>query len=381
MYRKYKPSAIFNGTQILPAGNVLITKADGTIEAILPASEAGDDIEILDGMLSPGFINAHCHIELSHFKGMIPEHTGLVSFVQQVMGRRNEKSEKEKLAAMQLAAAGLYESGTVVVGDICNTTDSIAFKKNSPLYWHNFIEVSGFVDASAENRFKAAQEIRQQFQKELSTFNFQLSITPHAPYSVSKKLFQLLNEATKDEVISIHNQEAEAEDELYKTKSGGFLELYKNFGIDISSFQPTGLSSLQSWLPNFTKGQQIISVHNSFTSEEDVAFANNKLHYCLCPNANLYIENVLPPVEMLIKNGCNIVLGTDSYASNHQLNIMAEINTLQKYFPQIPMEIVLQWATINGAKALGVDDRFGSFEKGKRPGLVLIRENVAKRVI
>lgn len=364
----------------MPEGNVLITTSNGIIEAVVAEREAGDDIQLLDGILSPGFINAHCHIELSHFKGMIPGHTGLVNFVQQVMSRRNEKTGEEKLAAMQSAVQELYESGTVAVGDICNTTDSIAIKKNSPLYWHNFIETTGFVDAAAKNRVDAAKEILIEFQSQKSTIKSQSSLVPHAPYSVSKTLFELLNEATACQLISIHNQETKAEDELYKTKTGGFLELYKNFGIDTGSFEATGKSSLQSWLPYFTQQQKIISVHNSFTNEADISFAGNKLFYCLCPNANLYIENILPPVAMLMKNDCQIVVGTDSYASNKQLNMMAEINTLQQAFPAIPLETMLQWATLNGAKALGIDGKFGSFQKGKQPGLVLIKDDMAKKM-
>ena len=311
---------------------------------------------------------------------MIPEHTGLVSFVQQVMSRRNEQNEEQQQAAMHAAAQELYHSGTVAVGDICNTTASIALKKSSPLYWHNFIEVTGFVDSTAHQRFNDAVIILQQFERELAAFNFQFSITPHAPYSVSSALFHLLNEHSAGQHISIHNQETKAEDELYQFKSGGFSDLYKNFGIDTGSFEATGRSSLQSWLPRFTHGQKIISVHNSFTAEDDIVFAKNKLQYCLCPNANLYIENVLPPVELLMKNNAHIVLGTDSYASNHQLNIMAEINTIQEHFPGISLETILQWATLNGAKALGIDQQFGSFEKGKKPGLVLINGATAKRI-
>ncbi len=368
---------------MLPPGNVLVTRPDGSIEAILPAAEAGDDVELMEGILSPGFINAHCHIELSHFKGMIPEHTGLVSFIQRVMSRRNEKKEEEKITAMQAAAAELFNTGTVAVGDICNTTDSLAIKHNSPLYWHSFIELSGFVDATAQKRLHEAEEILRQFEnnaKRETANEKRITLSPHAPYSVSKALFQLLNERTANQTISIHNQETFAEDELYKSKTGDFLELYKNFGIDISSFEPTNKSSLQSWLPYFTHQQNIISVHNSFISQADIDFAGNKLHFCLCPNANLYIENVLPPVEMLLKNNCNIVLGTDSYASNYQLNIMAEINCMQQNFPQIPLATILQWATLNGAKALGIQNRFGSFEKGKKPGLVLLKDGIAKRV-
>ncbi|MBC7934639.1 MAG: amidohydrolase family protein [Rhizobacter sp.] len=380
MYRKYKPTAIFTGTALLPENRVLVCKNDGTVEAIINEPEAGDDVELLDGLLSPGFINAHCHIELSHFKGIIPEHTGLVNFVGQVMTRREEKNAEEKLAAMQAAQQELWESGTVAVGDICNTTDSFIIKQNSPLYWHNFIEVTGFVDAAAQKRLIDAEQILKQFLQTSSMVNGQASMVPHAPYSVSKALFQLLNDRTANQIITIHNQESTAEDELYKTKSGDFLAFYKNFGIDISSFEPTAKSGLQSWLPYFNNHQKIISVHNSFTSQADIDFAQNKLSFCLCPNANLYIENVLPPVELLVQNDCNIILGTDSYASNHQLNMMAEIDTIQKNFPLIPLATILQWATLNGAKALGIEKDFGSFEKGKRPGLVLIKDGQAKKV-
>ncbi|MFT3978984.1 MAG: amidohydrolase family protein [Ferruginibacter sp.] len=377
MYRKYKPTHIFNGTQLLPEGQVLICLEDGTIEQVLPLAEAGDDVQEIAGILSPGFINAHCHTELSHFKRMIPEHTGLVNFVQQVMSRRNEKPAAEKQSAMEAAVQEMYDSGIVAVGDICNTTDSIPVKQNGLLYWQNFIEVSGFVDAGANKRWNDIQLILEEFRTALPSSS---SIpVPHAPYSVSRTLFELINSATAGQLISIHNQETAAENELYQHKSGDFLTLYKNFGIDISSFVPTGRSSLQSWLPYFDSLQQIISVHNSFTGEADIAFAKNRLSYCICINANLYIENVLPPVELLLKNGCHIVLGTDSYASNHQLSIMAEINSIQKSFPGIAIETMLQWATINGAKTLGIDDRYGSFEPGKKPGLVLINNGEAKR--
>ena len=73
-----------------------------------------------------------------------------------------------------------------------------------------------------------------------------------------------------------------------------------------------------------------------------------------------------------MENGANIVLGTDSYSSNWQLSIAAEIRTIRKNIPEIPLQTILQWATINGAKALDRADVLGSFEKGKKPGVVLL---------
>ena len=365
---------------MLSAPTVLITDGSGVIIDLVNNEEAGDGIEEFKGIISPGFVNAHCHLELSHLKGRIPENTGIVEFVQQVMNNRS-KGNEQQLEAMEQADSKMYHSGIVAVGDICNSTDSIAVKKSSKILWHNFIEVSGFVGEAANARLEAMKLILDQFKNELP---FQpKTLSPHAPYSVSKKLFHLLNEHTEAQLITIHNQESAAEDELYLAKQGGFLDLYNNFEIDISSFEPTGKSSVQSWLPYFNKQQSILSVHNTYTSKSDIDFLikysekhSSLFSYCICINANDYIEQKNPPIEMLMNSDCNVVIGTDSLASNHQLNILEELKTIQlSNNPIFPLSILLKWATINGAKALQLDSLVGSFEKGKKPGVVLI-ENI-----
>jgi cytosine/adenosine deaminase-related metal-dependent hydrolase len=370
--RKFKADHIFNGYEILPGNNILIADTKGIVIDIIDEKDAGDNIEIFSGLLTPGFINCHCHIELSHMKGLIPSGTGLVEFVQQVMKKRVDANELKEEAILN-AESELHDSGTIAVGDICNTIDSIPVKRKSKLYWHNFIEVSGFVDDYAEKRLNDAKTI-------ISKFSNPKSLSPHAPYSVSKTLFQLLNNETSNQLITIHNQECTAEDELSKNKSGNFLNLYQNFGIDISAFKPTGRSSLQSWFPYFKNNQSFILVHNTFISQSDIDFLKLSIinyplsiAFCVCPNANQYIEQKIPPLELLRKNNCNIVIGTDSYASNWQLNILEEIKTIQqKTNSTISLQEILQWATINGAKALQIDNTTGSFEKGKQSGIVLI---------
>ena len=184
-------------------------------------------------------------------------------------------------------------------------------------------------------------------------------------------------------MISIHNQEHPAEDELYKTGGGEYLKLFKIFGIDRSPFPVTGKSSIRSVLPYFNNEQTILLIHNTFMTEEDVIWANKyaaahglKLVYCLCINANLYIENKVPPIDMLMKHNCTIVVGTDSYSSNWQLSIAKEMEAIHKLFPHIPIETILLWATSNGAKALGLEDEFGSFATGKKPGIAIIDNNL-----
>jgi aminodeoxyfutalosine deaminase len=121
----------------------------------------------------------------------------------------------------------------------------------------------------------------------------------------------------------------------------------------------------------------LLLVHNTFTKKEDLEELK-KIHSAentflvLCPNSNLYIENQLPPVSLFREEELNICLGTDSLASNHELSVLSELITLQLYFPELKLFDLLQWATLNGAKALQVDDTFGSFEAGKKPGVNLI---------
>jgi aminodeoxyfutalosine deaminase len=374
LYRKFKADQVFTGFEILDAGTILITTAEGVIVDMVDIADAGDDIEILKGMLSPGFINCHCHLELSHMKGLIPKHTGLVDFVLRVVNDRHFETE-QILIAIEKGESEMLQNGIVATGDICNNELTIPQKAKGRLLYHNFIEASGFPPAVAETRFKRAVDIYNSYSA-LFPAN---SIVPHAPYSVSPEIFGMVNALRDNDVLTIHNQEIAAENELFKTGKGEVLRMYELMGIDISFFKPSGKSSLQTWLPYFTKDQSIISVHNVFTSQEDISFskkqtANRELQtfFCLCPNANLYISNALPDLPMLVRNSCDIVLGTDSLASNDQLSILEEMKILYQHFPQPDLETVLSWATINGARALKLEDGLGSFEKGKKPGLVLI---------
>ena len=163
-------------------------------------------------------------------------------------------------------------------------------------------------------------------------------------------------------------------------KQGEFSALYSALNIDTDFFQPSGKSSLQTYLPKFLNNQSVILVHNVHTSEEDILFSqrttkNGQLIWCLCPNANQYISKKLPNIDMMIKHDCEIVLGTDSLASNYQLSIIEEIKTIQQHFPEINIETLLKWATSNGAKALQMDSLLGSFEKGKKPGVISIKND------
>lgn len=390
-YRKFKADQLFDGYKLHGPDTVLITDENGKVLDLVKSSEAGDNVQAFEGIISPGLINCHCHLELSHLKNVIPPHTGLINFLCSVVTKRDFAPEIIHQEIMK-AEKEMVDNGIVAVGDIGNTADTIELKSKSKIRWHNFVEVISFTDEKAEENIEHYKNVLKQLKNtQHSTINIQRSsLVPHAPYSISPKTFRLINELTNNQIISIHNQEHPDEDELYKTGGGDYLKLFKIFGINKSPFPVTGKSSIRSVLPFFNNGQTIFLIHNTFMPEEDVVFAKEyakgnglTLIWCLCVNANLYIENKVPPIEIFIKYNCPIVLGTDSYSSNWQLSIAKEMGAIKNHFPSLSSETILQWATRNGAKALQWDDELGSFEKGKRPGVVLLKNDLSesKRIL
>lgn len=329
-----------------------------------------------EGILCPGFVNAHCHLELSHMKGVIPEGGGLVSFLKNVMFQRNNYDAATREKAIQRAIAESRSNGITAVGDICNGTDMLAFRPGSGIHIHSFIESIGFSETKAPERFAYSEQVYRQYASQAATtHHLAQSIVPHAPYSVSPAMFALIDRFEPRSLIAIHNEETEAENELYRNKTGRMFELYEALGIDPGFFEPSGKSSLQTYLPQLAATHPVILVHNTFLDEADISYlqaAARAVFLCLCPNANWYIERRLPDITLFAKSGLPICLGTDSLASNHQLSIWSEIQTIQQHFPAIPLETLLQWGTLNGAQALQLADRIGSLETGKQPGLVYI---------
>ncbi len=376
-YRKLKGDKLFDGFRFLEDDKTLIIDEEGTIQDIIAINEAGDDVQQFSGILSPGFINCHCHLELSHMKGLIPEGTGLGKFVLNVVQQRHFPDE-EIFLAIQKAEDEMLLNGIVAVGDICNNALTVSQKTKGRMYYHNFIEASGFNPAIARQRFEQSVNFFGEYAKNYSIPVESNSIVPHAPYSVADELWDLIINFPGNHLLTIHNQETAGENEWFINKKGEMAAMYSAINIDVSFFEPSGKSSLQTYLPKFLRNQSLILVHNVYTSEEDVLFSKNsgqQIHWCLCPNANLYISSQLPNIDMLMNNDCTIVLGTDSLASNHQLSILEEMKTIQQHFPHIKIEKLLQWATSNGAKALQLDTLLGSFEVGKKPGVLLIENN------
>jgi len=350
-------------------GKILrLVEPDGDLQEV-------NQLEFYNGVLVPGFVNAHAHLELSFLKNKIEKGKGLAHFIKNLREQRLSVTEEEIQQAIFEANDEMQREGIVLVGDISNSEDSISTKKISPINYKTFVEVFGLDKYKAHEVFDKAKAIQSAFRIE----GLKASVSPHAPYSVSEKLFELVTEASYNEnaTISMHNQETASENEMFISKTGELVDLFTSLGINLNTFYPTGYNSLPSTLVQLPKCSKLNLVHNTYSVQEDIdkAKAYNPLTYwTICPNANLYIENRLPDLELLFSNQLKICVGTDSLASNSQLSILEELKVIQKHFPNIPFIELVKWSSYNGAEALDELSNYGSFEANKTPGVLLIED-------
>lgn len=358
---------------------LIITDEFGRIERIMDmADEDSANVEHLYGSIVPGFINTHCHLELSHLKKLIPTGTGLIPFITSIVKLRSFP-EEEILDAIRQADEEMVQNGIVAVGDISNQKDTAAQKLKSSIHYYNFVELFDFMTAEmAQSTFEIGKQTFSEFPEEAGN---RRSYVPHAPYSVSEHLFELIKrENTNGSTISIHNQETTHEDDYFRSKSGAFNDFFNAFNVRMDHFTATGRASIYYAMQNLDPAQKTLFVHNTMSSSEEIMAAmgwSDQVFWATCANANLYIENRLPDYKQFIENEAKMTIGTDSLSSNWQLSVLEELKTIKKYNNYIPWSVLIKWATLNGAQALSFDDQFGSIEVGKRPGLVLISEDLS----
>lgn len=329
----------------------------------------GEQLEYYKGILIPGFINTHCHLELSHLKGKVDSGTTLLPFLEQIV-RQRESSQETIEAAIAEADAYMWAQGIQAVGDISNKTDTFDVKRKSNIRYYNFVEVFDY---------RQGDKMKNLIDHNLQTFDVAPSpkaVVPHAPYSVSDDLFAKIKGINPaDSTICIHNQETAAEEELFKTGTGDFFPFFKKFGFHMEDFPRTGQSSIHYVMQHLDPNQRTLFVHNTLTNKADIGAAQSwseKVYWATCPNANLFIENRLPVYQYFLDDASRMTIGTDSLSSNWQLSILEEMKTIARYQSYVPFEPLLLWATLNGAEALGMEKDFGSIEAGKSPGILLL---------
>lgn len=352
---------------------VITTEDDGTVSSVEETGgnlKESDSLEFYNGIIIPGFVNCHCHLELSHLKGYVASGSGLSVFLKQVTKTR-ESTTENIIASARSADNAMYNEGIVLCADICNTSVSFGIKQESRIKYINLLEVFG---SDPEKALIQMEELTKVAEAAIEK-NLPFNLVPHAVYSMSLALLRLLREKSiNNKVTSIHFMETEAEKDFLENHSGPFLSFYTQLGL-ISEQLETAKNHTDIVLNKLTPSGNLILVHNTFADKETIRNVKERgrLFWCLCPSSNTYIEQKVPPLDLLITEGCEIVIGTDSLASNNKLSILEELKILQSNFPSVSIEDLVKWATINGAKALGEENSYGKIEPGKKPGLLLLQ--------
>lgn len=185
--RFLKADSVFDGKKFLPLNSILVLDNHNLLKEITGEQAVEkSNIEHFKGTITPGFVNAHCHLELSHLKNKILKNTGLPGFAKQVIMQRNNFSKEEIVQKMETADAGMWQNGIVAVGDISNGDSSFETKTQSNIFYHTFVELIGLDPARQELIFDKGLEVLQA----LKNHNLQGSLAPHAPYSTSTALIK-----------------------------------------------------------------------------------------------------------------------------------------------------------------------------------------------
>ncbi|MDD2596046.1 MAG: amidohydrolase family protein [Bacteroidales bacterium] len=350
--------------------------ATGLTSDLTPETKIGNRIRQCRGIIVPGFINSHCHIELSHLKGLFRQGTGMDGFIKQINALRLTADYNERMKAMTDELDSLYRDGVSAMADISNCDESFSIKSESPLYTRTFLEVFGTEPEDAPAIISDVVKL----QKKAEQYGIDAAPTPHSCYTMSPLLNRLAAaEGLKSGYISYHNQESSEEEDMIRYGTGPLAEDYRERGASMPPV--TGHSALIYFLDNLQKECKapiegnVILVHNVATDRESINAAQKvckHLFWALCPLSNWFIHRKLPPINLLRDNHLNICIGTDSLSSNLLLSMIDEIRCIQDHFKELNLCEILKWATLNGACAIGRESRFGSLDPGKQPGIVLI---------
>ena len=363
-------------------GFVEYDDADGRIIAV-GQCEPGESVSA--GALVPGFVNAHCHIELSHLHKKFRKGTGMAGFIDQINELRDWAGREAKMQLTQEWMDKMWKDGVSAMADISNDDSSFEVKKNHSLYTRTFLEVFGSEPEMCEGVMNDVTHL-----KEIAdAAGIDAAPTPHSCYTMSPQLLSAsAAKGLESGFLSYHSQESQEEEDLLMSGSGAMYENRKRSGM--STPPVTGESSLKYFLDRLAVvkpapyDEHILLVHNVCLQQSDIDALKKVMknpYFAICPLSNIFIHNALPPIALMRENGLDIALGTDSLSSNDDLDMMKELICLRANFPEVPMQELLTWASLNGARFLAKEKSLGSLTPGKRPGIVMITDVDAEGVI
>jgi cytosine/adenosine deaminase-related metal-dependent hydrolase len=343
---------------------------------ILAVGECGPDEEVRQGAVVPGFVNSHCHIELSHLHGKFRKGTGMAGFIDQINALRDWAGADVKARLTQEWMDKMWKDGVSAMSDISNDDSSFKVKSSHKIYTRTFLEVFGSEPEMCEGVMSDVTKLKETADAE----GIDAAPTPHSCYTMSPQLLSASAAAGLESgYLSYHSQESQEEEDLLISGSGAMYENRKRSGM--STPPVTGESSLKYFIERLAAAkpapydEHILLVHNVCLKQDDIDAAKrvmNNVYWAVCPLSNIFIHNALPPIPLMRKNGLAITVGTDSLSSNDDLDMVKELVCIKQNFAEVPMNEILVWACLNGARFLSKEDTLGSIAPGKTPGIVFV---------
>ena len=321
-------------------------------------------------------MNAHTHLELSYLRAVVPPAQRFVDWIRGVMEARRtvpDPRDPSILDAARLAIGEARASGTGLVGDISNTLVTVPLLKEARVPARVFYELLGFNAADPAGRVRQAREA---VDASGADERVRVGLAAHAPYSVSPALFAAIREDLEGHpgaVSSVHLGESPEEIELLAHGSGGWRTLLSELGVWTDAWEVPRVSPVEYLTGLGFLDRRVLAVHGVQCSREDLARLRALgVTLVSCPRSNQYVGVGAPPLDAFYATGVNVAFGTDSLASAADLNMFAELSIARRLAPKVPARVLIESATLSGAKALGFGDDYGSIEPGKKASLIAI---------
>ncbi len=344
----------------------------GTFEEIRSLAGIEKIIDLGNAVILPGLINIHTHLDLTNLHNRIKPTNNFTHWVFQLLGARMRWKETEYTSSIEKGIKLCIEAGTTTVADIANTDYSFPILKKSPLRKVVYKEI---IDLNPDHAKDAIAKVQSGLSESDSEGLFRIGLSPHAPYSVSKELYQAISQYVRETGIPVCTHIAETQDEIeFLTKgTGNFPSFLRQLRAIPAHWQPPGLTPIRYLKETGILENHPILIHcNYITNEEISLIKDSGASVAFCPRSHRFFGHTHHLVQRLLDAGVNVGLGTDSLASNDTLSILDEMKFLLLEYA-IPPKTLLSMATVNGARALGLKSPVGQIRKGYEADLCGIR--------
>ncbi|MBA3652019.1 MAG: amidohydrolase family protein [Chthoniobacterales bacterium] len=359
---------IENGAVAVEGERIIDVGSDAEVRS----RRSGPVSDLGEGVLLPGLINAHCHLDFTVLRGAIPPQRSFADWILQINGRRRDLTDEDYLASI---ASGFREAcrfGTTTIANVESMPALIERMPPPPLRTWWFAEL-----IDVRPRLPAPEMVRDalaRFEgKEAWRGGFGLS--PHAPYTVSRELMRLAREAAERRGLPImmHLAESNEEMEMFRERRGPLFDLLQSLGRPMDDCG-AGKTPLAAMLDREVIDENWIVVHLNELTEEDFARLEQgpRFHIAHCPRSSRYFRHTPFALQRLDGFGFNISLGTDSLASNSSLSLFSEMQTLRNAHPWLAPERILEMVTTNPARALRQDGNLGKIRAGFQADLIAL---------